>query len=153
MHTHIPITPPSWASLPSSLCHPSRSSQSTKPISLCYAASSHQPTILHSVLYIYQCYSHFTPDLLSHPISSIIFSISLFLPCNWVHQYHFFLKIPYICVSIRYLFFSSWLTSLCVTDSKSIHLTTNNSISFLFMAECGKQPHSTGRSARCFVTT
>ena len=32
------------------------------------------------------------------------------------------------------LFFSFWLTSLCMTDSRSIHLTTNNSVSFLFMA-------------------
>ena len=40
-HTHVPISPPSWASLPPSLSHPPRSSQSTKPISLCYAAASH----------------------------------------------------------------------------------------------------------------
>ena len=46
-----------------------------------------------------------------------------------------FIWIPYICVCIQYLFFSFWLTSLCMTVSRSIHLTTNNSISFLFMAE------------------
>ena len=33
MHTYIPISPPSWASLPPSLSHPSRSSQSTELIS------------------------------------------------------------------------------------------------------------------------
>ena len=44
-------------------------------------------------------------------------------------------QVPYICVSILYLFFSFWLTSLCMTDSNSIHLITNTSISFLFMAE------------------
>ena len=37
-----------------------------------------------------------------------------------------------MCVSILYLFFSFWLTSLCMTDSNSIHLITNTSISFLF---------------------
>ena len=57
VYTHVPISPPSWASLPSSLSHSSRSLQSTKPISLCYAAASHQPTILHSVVYICWCYS------------------------------------------------------------------------------------------------
>ena len=63
-------------------------------------------------------------------------STSLFLPCNYVHQYlFFFFKIPYICVSTLYLFFSFSLTSLCMTDSRSIHLTTNNSVQFLFMAE------------------
>ena len=84
VHTHVPISPPSWASLPSSLSHPSRSSQSTELISLCYAAASHQPTVLHSVVYICWCCSHFPPALPSHPMSSSPFSMSasLFLPCN-----------------------------------------------------------------------
>ena len=84
MHTHVPISPPSWASLPSSLSHPSRSSQSTETISLCCAAASHQPTTLHSVVYMCQCYSHFAPASPSHPMSSRPFSMSasLFLPCN-----------------------------------------------------------------------
>ena len=93
MYTHVPLSPPSLASLPSSLSHPSRSSQSTEPVSLCYAAASHQPTILHSVVYICQCYSHFAAASLSHPMSSSPFSVStsLFLPCNYVHQYLFVL--------------------------------------------------------------
>ena len=37
---------------------------------------------------------------------------------------YFFFKIPYICVSIRYSFSLFGLTSLCMTDSRSIHLTT-----------------------------
>ena len=41
MHTYIPISPPSWASLPPSLSHLSRSSQSTELISLCSAVASH----------------------------------------------------------------------------------------------------------------
>ena len=40
-HTYIPISPPSCISLPPSLSHPSRWSQSTELISLCYAAASH----------------------------------------------------------------------------------------------------------------
>ena len=40
-YTYIPICPPSCVSLPPSLSHPSRWSQSTKLISLCYAAASH----------------------------------------------------------------------------------------------------------------
>ena len=82
MHAHVPIYPPYWAFLPSSLSHPSRSSQSTEPISLCYAAASHQPTILHSVVCICRCYSHLAPALPSHPTSSSPFSMStsLFLP-------------------------------------------------------------------------
>ena len=45
----------------------------------------------------------------------------------------FFFKIPYICISIPYLFFSFWLHS--VWQALGPSLTTNNSISFLFMAE------------------
>ena len=41
MYTYIPIFPTSWVSLPPSLSHPSRSSQSIELISLCYAAASH----------------------------------------------------------------------------------------------------------------
>ena len=40
-YTYIPISPPSCVSLPSSLSHPSRWSQSTELIFLCYAAASH----------------------------------------------------------------------------------------------------------------
>ena len=41
MYTYIPISPPSCVSLPPSLSHPSRWSQSTELISLCYVAPSH----------------------------------------------------------------------------------------------------------------
>ena len=37
--------------------------------------------------------------------------------------------------NIQYLFFSFWLTSLCMTDARSIHSSTNDSILFLFMSE------------------
>ena len=41
IYTYIPISPPSCTSLPPSLSHPSRWTQSTKLISLCYVAASH----------------------------------------------------------------------------------------------------------------
>ena len=50
----FPLASPS---LPCSLSHPSRWSQSTELISLCYAVASHQPSILCLVVYICQCYS------------------------------------------------------------------------------------------------
>ena len=49
--------------------------------------------------------------------------------------FFFFFQITCMCISIQYFFFSFWLTSLCMTDSRSIHLITRNSILFLFMAE------------------
>ena len=56
-YTYIPISPPFCISLPPSLSHPSRWSQSTELISLCYAAASHQLAILHLVVYICPCHS------------------------------------------------------------------------------------------------
>ena len=35
-----------------------------------------------------------------------------------------FFYVPHICVNIRYLFCSFWLTSLCMTVSRSIHVST-----------------------------
>ena len=88
------LPPPSWTT--------SRSSESIELGSLCYRAASHWLFILHIVVYIFQCYS---PNL-SHPVlpplhppasstSPFFTSVSLFLPCKQVHQYHFF-QIPYI---------------------------------------------------------
>ena len=84
MHTHVPISPASWASILSSLSHPFKSSQSIELISMCYVVASHQPTILHSVVYICWYYSHFATASPSQPMSSSPFSrsTSLFLPCN-----------------------------------------------------------------------
>ena len=36
----------------------------------------------------------------------------------------------YICINIRYLFFSFWLTSLCITGSRFTHLTRTTQICF-----------------------
>ena len=35
------------------------------------------------------------------------------------------------CINIWYLFFFFWLTSLCVTNCKFIHITTNDPVPFL----------------------
>ena len=71
-----------------------------------------------------------------HVLKTILY-VCIFIPVLSLSSSEpfFFFQIPYICVSIRYLFFSFWLTSLCMTDSRSIHLTTNNSISFIFMTQ------------------
>ena len=46
-----------------------------------------------------------------------------------------FSEIQYICVNVWYLLFSLWLTSLCVTGSKFIHLTKTVSNTSLYMAK------------------
>ena len=73
-YTYIPITPPSCISLPHSLSHPSRWSQSTKPISLCYVAASHYISILYLVMYI--CPDHaLTSSQLTLPPPRLLKSI------------------------------------------------------------------------------
>ena len=46
-----------------------------------------------------------------------------------------FFYISQICANKWYLFFYFWLTSLSMTPPRSIHISTNDKISFLFMAE------------------
>ena len=53
------------------------------------------------------------------------------LPCKSTHQAP--LSRFYI-YALRYLFFSFWLTSLCMVGSRSIHVSANDTISFLYMA-------------------
>ena len=73
-YTYIPISLPSCISLPHSLSHPSRWSQSTELISLCYAAASHYLSILHLLLDICPCHYLTFSQLTLHP-SCIIKSI------------------------------------------------------------------------------
>ena len=44
-----------------------------------------------------------------------------------------FLLIPSIYINVCYLPFSFSLTSRCLTDSRSIHISTNNPVSILFV--------------------
>ena len=109
MYTYIPISPPSCVFLPTSLSHPSRWSQSTELISLCYVAASHQLSILHLIVYICPCHSLTLSQLTLPPprvLKSILYvSISIpVLPLGCSEPFSF--QIPYICVSIQYLFFS-----------------------------------------------
>ena len=39
-----------------------------------------------------------------------------------------FFYIPHLCINIQYLFFTLWVISLCMTDSRSIHISTNDPV-------------------------
>ena len=87
-------------------------------------AASHWLSIWHMVMYKFQCYALNS----SHPLcvqSLLSMSSSLFLPFKYVHKYLF--SRFNICFHIWYLFFSFWLTSLCVTGSRFIYLTRTDS--------------------------
>ena len=123
--------------LPTSPSHPSRSSQSTELSFPCYTAASHLLSVFPMGAPLCQCCglnsSHPLLPPLVHtcPFST---SASLFLPCKQAHLYHLssFHTYALIC---NICFFSFWLNSLCMTELRSIHITTPDSISFLYMVE------------------
>ena len=91
----------SCVSLPPSLSHLSRWTQSTELISLCYVAASHQLSILHLVVYICPCHSLTWSQLTLPPprvLRSNSMSASLFLSCPQVLQKHFFFLDSYLYV-------------------------------------------------------
>ena len=132
----IHMSPPSWDFL---LPH---------PISLCgYRALVWVPWVIQQIpsgylFYIWQCMFPCTFSI--HPTLS-------FLPPHRVHKSVLYVcisiavlqigsslqsfYIPYICVNIQYLFFSFWLTSLCIIGFRFIHLISTDSHPFLFIAE------------------
>ena len=75
----FPLASPS---LPLSLSHPSRWSQSTELISLCYVAASHKLSTLHLVVYICPCHSLTLSQLTlppPHILKSILY-VFIFIP-------------------------------------------------------------------------
>ena len=116
MHTYIPISPPSCISLPLSLSHPSRWSQSTELISLCCAAASHWLSILHLILYICQCYSLTSCQLTLPPphVLKYILYICVFIPVlplgssgpYFFFRFHIYVLAYGICFSLSDLLHS-----------------------------------------------
>ena len=123
----LPLEPPSHPPYPTPLG--SCKAQSCFPLAIYFTFGS---------VYKSMPLSHFVPAYPSPSLSPQVHSLRLCLySCpapRFFMTFFFFFLIPYIYVSVRYLFFSN-LTSLCMTVSRCSHLTTNSSISFLFMAE------------------
>ena len=133
MYTYIPISPPSCVSLPPSLPHPSRWSQSTELISLCYVAASHQLPILHLVVYICPCHSLTSSQLTlppSHGLKSILY-ICVFIPLLpldssepvffvFFFRFHIYVLAYSICFSLSDFLHSVWQ---CLGPSTSLQIT------------------------------
>ena len=131
MYTYIPICPPSCVSLPLSLSHPSRWSQSTELISLCYAAASHQLSILRLVVYICQCYSLTSSQLTLPPphVLKPILYICLFIPVLLLlssEPFFFFLDSIYMCQHTVFVFL--FLTYFTLYDRLYVHLLEENKL-------------------------
>ena len=128
--------------------YPSRLSQSTILSSWCYSVTSHCLSLLHTVMYMFQCYfltsSHPLLPLLCPQACSLCLchcsglQIGSSVPFIYIYIYIYICACVcvYICINIQNLFFFSfWLTSFCIIGSRFTHLTRTDSNLFLFMAE------------------
>ena len=82
-----------------------------------------QQVLISYLLYTQQCI-YVNPNLPVHPTSPSLLGVHAFVLYIFVSVSALqigssvpVVQIPHICVNIRYLFFSLWLTSLCMTVS------------------------------------
>ena len=109
--------------------HPSRSKQ-------CYTETFLQLSILHMRVYRCWCYflysSHSLLPLLCPQVHSLHLHFYSFPAHRFINT--IFLDSRCIWLNIWYLFFSFWLTSLCITGSRFIHLTRTDSNAFSWLS-------------------
>ena len=85
---------------------------------LLHALNLHWSSILHMVIYMFQCCSLKSSHLRLLPHSPKVCSLHLCLFCCLAYRIVITVfLIPYICVNILYWCFSFWFTSLCITGS------------------------------------
>ena len=95
-----------------------------------YSRFSLTINILHIVVDISQSWS---PSWNHSPLPPMsVPHVSNSIPALQIGSSVPFFETLHTCVNIQYLFFFVWLTSLCMTDSGSIHISANGSISFFF---------------------
>ena len=124
---------PSWTSLPCPTpSHPSLLSQSHGLSSRSHTANPP------GSIYMWECIClHAILSITPPSSSSSCVHMSVLYVCISTAALHIDLSIPsfkiqYICINILYLFFSFWLTSLCITGSEFIDLIRTDSNVFLF---------------------
>ena len=133
IHISLPLKPLStYHTIP-----PYRMSQSTRLSSLHHTAKFRWLFIFCVVMHMFQCYALSLSHPLLPPLSPRGSSLCLCLLCYTEHRVinTIFLDSIYICVNMQYLFFSFWLTSLCIIGSRFIHLIRTDSNVFLFIGE------------------
>ena len=94
---------------------------------------------LHFIYDYYMCFNAFLPNhptlALSHRAQKTVLYICVSFAVLHTGLSLPSFKIPYICVSILYWYFSFWLTSLYIIGPSFIHLIRNDSDVFFLMAE------------------
>ena len=133
----LPLASPSHPPYPTPLG--GHKAPSWSPCAMWLLPTSRNVSILHLVVSICPCHSLTSSQLTLPPpraLNSILY-VCIFIPVLplgssepfFLFRFHIYVLAYGICFPL------SDLTSLCMTDSRSTHLTTNNSILFLFMAE------------------
>ena len=132
----IHMSPPPGASLPPPCpSHPARLSPSVDLGFLASCRNSHC-LFLHMVIICFSAALSDHPTLSSlHCVQKSVFYLCVSFAALQIGSPVPSFQIPYICVSLWYLSFSFWLTSLCVIGSGFILLIETDSDVFLFTAE------------------
>ena len=100
--------------------------------SLHHTANSHWLSILHMVMCMFPCCSLNSSLPLLPPLCPQVCFLCLCLLCCPADKFiSTILLDPHICISIQYLFFSFWLTSLYAIGSRFIYLIRTDSNVFL----------------------
>ena len=132
---HVSSPPEPWSHLPP---HPIPLGCPRAPAlgALLHALNLHWSSLLHMVMYMFHCYSlkssHPRLLSLSWKVCSVRLCLLCYLACRIVATV--FLNSIYRHW-YKYLSFSFWLTSLCITGSRLIQLISTDSNAFLFIAE------------------
>ena len=103
-------------------------SHSKFPLAICFTSGI---VNFYVTLSICPPFSLLSSHLVHRPVLYVQFSIADLKINSSVPS----LQTPCVCVSIQYLYFSFWLTSLCIMGSSFIHLNRTDSNEFIFMAE------------------
>ena len=130
-----PMSPPSWTSLPSP--SPSPLQPVTEPLFEFPESHCKFPLAIyftHGIVNFYVTLSIHLPFSLlsSHCAHWSVLYICFSLAALKINSSVPSLQIAYIRVSIWYLYFSFWLTSLCVIGSRFVRLIRTDSNAFLF---------------------
>ena len=119
--------------------HSSRLSQSTSLSSLSHTANSHWLSTLQRVVYMLpHCSLSVPPSPSTHLPTCVhksVLYVCVSIAALQIGSSVLSFQIPYISINIWYLFFSFWLTSLCIIGSRFNHLIRTDSNVFLYMAE------------------
>ena len=132
----IHVSPPSWTPLPPcSPLYPLGCPRALALGALLHASNLHWSSILHMIIYMFQCYS--LKSYLPHPlplnpkVCSLHLCLLSYPACRIIVTV--FLNSTYMCQYT--VFVSFWLTSLCKIGSSFIHLIRTALNVFLLIAE------------------